>query len=78
MSTEVETKFEGSQKKEGTQSAADITALDLQLQQITSRIQQTTQALSETTLSENNSPSRKSNTDQPSFTSQTRQRQSFV
>lgn len=50
--------FEGS-SKEGSQSASDITALNLQLRSLTSKIQQSTQAQSETFVDSKDSPSRR-------------------
>ncbi|ROT67444.1 Ankyrin repeat domain-containing protein 27 [Penaeus vannamei] len=57
VSAEVESRFEA---KGPSRSIGDITALDLQLHQLTQQIQLSTQAHSETHLTERNSPSRRS------------------
>ncbi|XP_068228596.1 uncharacterized protein [Palaemon carinicauda] len=57
VSHEIESRFES---KGSSRSIGDITALDLQLHQLTQQIQLSTQALSETQLTDRNSPSRKS------------------
>ncbi|XP_076064456.1 uncharacterized protein LOC143038799 [Oratosquilla oratoria] len=57
VSAEVESRFE---RVGASKSSGDITALDLQLHQVTQQIQLSTQALSETNLPERNSPSRRS------------------
>ncbi|XP_064114708.1 uncharacterized protein LOC135220965 [Macrobrachium nipponense] len=57
VSHEIESRFEN---KGSSRSIGDITALDLQLHQLTQQIQLSTQALSETQLTDRNSPSRRS------------------
>ncbi|KAK7073663.1 hypothetical protein SK128_026194 [Halocaridina rubra] len=57
VSHEIESRFEN---KDASRSIGDITALDLQLHQLTQQIQLSTQAHSETRLAERNSPSRRS------------------
>ncbi|CAL4103485.1 unnamed protein product [Meganyctiphanes norvegica] len=57
VSADVESRFEHHSSIRGI---GDITALDLQLHQLTQQIQLSTQALSETSLSDRNSPSRRS------------------
>ena len=53
----MESRFE---RPNESQSMSNITALDLQLHQVTQRIQLSTQALSETQLSNRNSSGRRS------------------
>ncbi|XP_071548413.1 uncharacterized protein [Panulirus ornatus] len=74
VSAEVESRFE---TKGASRSIGDITALDLQLHQLTQQIQLSTQALSETHLTERNSASRRSDRTAMSPTQDSGKVQSF-
>nr|XP_053651739.1 uncharacterized protein LOC128701840 [Cherax quadricarinatus] len=74
VSAEVESRFE---TKGASRSIGDITALDLQLHQLTQQIQLSTQALSETHLTERNSASRRSDRSPMSPTQDSGKVQSF-
>lgn len=74
VSAEVESRFES---KGASRSIGDITALDLQLHQLTQQIQLSTQALSETHLTQRNSAGRRSDRTATSPTQDSGKTQSF-
>lgn len=74
VSAEVESRFES---RGASRSIGDITALDLQLHQLTQQIQLSTQAHSETYLTKRNSAGRRSDRTATSPTQDSGKTQSF-